>query len=36
VETKCTIALLSLDFVLWGTFGKGDLGLGVYSDLKLS
>lgn len=24
---KCTIALLSLDFALWGTFGKGDLGL---------
>lgn len=26
-EAKCTIALLSLDFALWGTFGKGDLGL---------
>lgn len=35
VEAKCTNALLYLDFVLWETFGKGDLGLRVYTELKL-
>lgn len=34
-EAQCTIARLSLGFVLWRVFGKGDLGLAIYPDLEL-